>query len=95
MDEKIFNYNGDIWSVITTKGPYVQYVVRCLATGKDPDFPVSEVRFTMDQLLRNDNISENPPKNVETGGHITMFHGERGVDMLKLLAELAVSKRIK
>ena len=92
MDERIYSYNGDIWTMTENGG---QYVLRCIATGKDPDFPVSEVRFTMDQLMRNNNISENPPINKKLGGKITMYHGKRGKDMLNLLAELIISTRIK
>ena len=94
MDEKIFSYNGDVWTINNgvKKG---QYVLRCIAAGKYPDFPISEVRFDMDQLMRNDNLEKNPPANAEKGGKITIYHARYGVEMLRLLAEIAESKRIK
>jgi hypothetical protein len=87
MSEKVFKYNGDVWTIKQFKNG--QVILRCIAVSvKDPDFPVSEVRFDFNQLIINDKIDENPVVNAEKGRKITMYHATNGVQMLKLLTEI-------
>lgn len=90
MEERMYRNNGAIWILQSVPSGYK---LTRIVTNLSADFPISEICFSMDQLMRNDDMTERPPFNAKHGGHITHYH-PNGADVLELLRDLSLSDEV-